>query len=242
MNVQLRHRCRNPRCGCKLPEPVENPHAAFCTKGCWLQYHRSRCCVCEEQYERRSENQLRCGRRKCQSEFRSWPHVYNPFGVEMDGGVKSARGVGRNPIKTALEMPASLRRWSWQRLSGEDEDYELLDGTGKMVARVRQEGDSWWVARPRCSLDPPLETLDQARARAISMALATISPPPDPNSRIVAAVLREREQHPSRFSYAGERYARTTTPQEVAVTTPAADDGALDIPDYLRRSPEGAAA
>jgi hypothetical protein len=34
-------------------------------------------------------------------------------------------------------------------LPGEDEDYELFNGEGKMVARIRQEGECWWVAHPR---------------------------------------------------------------------------------------------
>jgi hypothetical protein len=240
MGIQLRHRCRNPRCGCKLPEPVENPHAAFCTKGCWQQYHRSRCCVCEEPYERKTENQLRCGRRKCASEFRSWPHVYNPFGVEMDGGLKSARGVGRNPIKSALEMPPGLRSWVWQRLSGEDEDYGLLDGQGKVVARVCHEGALWWVAYPRCFPDPPLETLDQARSRAISLALASL-PEGVPENRaknrsIIKAIRQERKLYPWRFSDAGERYAAGATHVAVATAAPAANDDDIDIPEFLRRA------
>ena len=31
--------CRNPKCRMKLPEPRENPHAAFCTKGCYEQFY-----------------------------------------------------------------------------------------------------------------------------------------------------------------------------------------------------------
>ena len=36
-SVQLRHTCRNPRCGCKLPEPVDNPSNAFC-RVCFTSY------------------------------------------------------------------------------------------------------------------------------------------------------------------------------------------------------------
>jgi len=43
----LRQYCRNPRCGSKLPQPMGNVHAAFCTRGCWQQFHRHRCVVCE---------------------------------------------------------------------------------------------------------------------------------------------------------------------------------------------------
>ena len=56
-------------------------------------------------------------------------------------------------------------------MPGEDEDYELFNGEGKMIARIRQEGECWWVAYPRCFPDPPLEALDDARRRAIHMAL-----------------------------------------------------------------------
>ena len=43
----MRKMCRNPRCGCKLPEPVSNSREAFCTKGCHSQFYRTHCLVCE---------------------------------------------------------------------------------------------------------------------------------------------------------------------------------------------------
>jgi hypothetical protein len=68
--------CRNPRCRSKLREPVDNPHAAFCCKGCWTQFHRSRCVVCEGEIKRNpSSHQMLCGRRKCRNEQALWPHV-----------------------------------------------------------------------------------------------------------------------------------------------------------------------
>jgi hypothetical protein len=167
-----RHFCRNPRCRSKLPEPVENPHAAFCTKGCWQQYHRSRCCVCErpiEQPKRGGERRL-CKRRVCRLELDKWPARYLPFGQS----IQKHEIASRNADKTALSLPRSLRHWHWQKMSGEDHDYELIDGKGKMVARIRQEGTHWWVSRPRMTPEPPLETLDQARSRAISVALAAL--------------------------------------------------------------------
>ncbi len=44
---ELRHFCRNPRCRSKLPAPVSNLREAFCTRGCYLGFHRTRCLVCE---------------------------------------------------------------------------------------------------------------------------------------------------------------------------------------------------
>jgi hypothetical protein len=40
-----------------------------------------------------------------------------------------------------------------------------------MVARVRQEDGLYWVARPRCLPEPPLEDADGARLRAELLAL-----------------------------------------------------------------------
>jgi hypothetical protein len=253
--TKLRHFCRNPRCRLKLPEPVENSHAAFCTKGCWLQYHRKRCCVCErpiEQPKGGGERRL-CKRRVCRLELDKWPAVYLPFGQSIQKQETASRNAG----KTAFSSPRSLRRAHWQRIAGEDEDYDL-NGKGKMVARIRQEGAHWWVAAPRSLPDPPLETLDNARRRALSMALMAMpSPLPDPNPRLIAQVRRERELYPWRFSDAGERNARAhgapgksplceplpavPAPGIVPAAVPDADDP-LAVPEFLIRSRETAEA
>lgn len=51
----------------KLKAPVENPKDAFCTRGCYRQFHRKRCVVCEHDMERRTEHQLVCGKRRCRN-------------------------------------------------------------------------------------------------------------------------------------------------------------------------------
>jgi hypothetical protein len=66
-DVTVRHMCRDPRCGCKLPEPVSNSREAFCCRGCHTQFYRTRCLVCEAKMERKTENQLVCGKRKCRN-------------------------------------------------------------------------------------------------------------------------------------------------------------------------------
>lgn len=37
---QIRHRCRNPRCGGKLKTPTDNPRGAFCCEGCEIKKWR----------------------------------------------------------------------------------------------------------------------------------------------------------------------------------------------------------
>jgi hypothetical protein len=128
-------------------------------------------------------------------------------------------------------------------MPGEDADYELVDGAGKLLARIRQEGERWWVARPGCTPQPPLETLDDARRRATSMALMAM---PEgvvenraKNRAIIKAVLLERELYPWRFSDAGERYARGAgdvgEQGRVVATILKAGGEMPDIPEFLRR-------
>jgi hypothetical protein len=50
-----RHYCRNPKCRSKLPAPVANEREAFCTRGCYIGFHRTRCLVCEAKMERKTE-------------------------------------------------------------------------------------------------------------------------------------------------------------------------------------------
>ena len=68
----LRHRCRNPRCRGKLPEPVSNSREAFCTRGCYSQFYRKRCLVCEKAIEQPSRGtRLICEKAKCRSAWRA---------------------------------------------------------------------------------------------------------------------------------------------------------------------------
>lgn len=66
-----RQRCRNPRCRGKLKLPTYRPLDAFCCRGCFDQFYRSRCRVCERPITRKTERRQLCGSRKCQSEFRA---------------------------------------------------------------------------------------------------------------------------------------------------------------------------
>jgi hypothetical protein len=101
----LRHYCRNPRCRSKLSDPVENTREAFCCKGCYRQFYRVRCLMCERTMDRKTGNQRLCSRRKCKNAFRT----SGGFGRYFEG----KRGVGRkdvildarNPIKPGISLP-----------------------------------------------------------------------------------------------------------------------------------------
>jgi hypothetical protein len=69
LSPDLRQRCRH--CRSKLPIPVGNPNAAFCTPGCRNAFYRHRCLICEQPLERKTERQLICGRLPCRSALRA---------------------------------------------------------------------------------------------------------------------------------------------------------------------------
>jgi hypothetical protein len=168
---KMRHRCRNPRCGRKLKEPTDNPREAFCCKGCFTSYYRNRCIVDERPYNRVREDQHTCGSRKCKGELRRHPLRYFGRWLPVPHEALSAL---RNPIKSGLKT--GIKGWRWVRLPSEDDDWQLLNREGRQVARIRQDGNSYWVTRPRCVPEPPLEGLEQAKLRAELMALWAMDP------------------------------------------------------------------
>jgi hypothetical protein len=70
-STTLRHFCRNPRCRLKLPEPVSDAHAAFCSRGCYSSFFLHRCAVCEAPMERKNGNQKICRKALCKSALKA---------------------------------------------------------------------------------------------------------------------------------------------------------------------------
>jgi hypothetical protein len=163
-----------PRCGGKIKDPTSNPREAFCCKGCFTSYYRNRCIVCERSYNRTREDQHTCGRRKCKGELRRHRLRYRGKWVQIPD---EALSTIRNPIKSGFKTGiTSLRGWRWIRLPGEDDDWQLLNREGKQVARIRQEGELYWVSHPSRLPEPPLEGLGPANMRAELLALWTLEP------------------------------------------------------------------
>ena len=88
--LQLRHRCRNPRCTGKLKLPADNPRDAFCCRGCERQFYGRRCRVCGALFSPKTGRRVVCSRAKCQSAFRRHPEDF--FGVRYPNrGVTAQR-------------------------------------------------------------------------------------------------------------------------------------------------------
>ncbi len=102
----LRIRCRDPKCGCALPVPAEF-RRAFCTRGCFDHFHRTRCKVCSEP----SPNG-RLHARKCAYAHRQNPglYAYQRLRKPSDGGMEPKRRCDeRNPYKSGIKTRA--RSW-----------------------------------------------------------------------------------------------------------------------------------
>jgi hypothetical protein len=101
--TDLRHRCRNPRCRMKLPAPVENEHHAFCTRGCFDQFYRARCLVCESPL--RNDRRTYCPKpNRCGAEARKWPRKYL-YPQNRKLASKSAHSAGLKTGLAAIRAP-----------------------------------------------------------------------------------------------------------------------------------------
>jgi hypothetical protein len=120
MTKSLRHRCRNPRCRLKLKVPVENEHQAFCCRGCHVSFYRSRCLVCEEQMNRKTEQQrFKSGHAICRAEYQRFPHVYAwepPIPTKCEQDARSAHLAG---IESRISPThRCLRELGWNTIAG----------------------------------------------------------------------------------------------------------------------------
>jgi hypothetical protein len=194
----LRHRCRHKNCRTKLREPEPNHHRAFCKRGCYDGFFSRRCLVCERELpaESRSDRKL-CKRSKCRSAYRQNPGKFT-FGYLPSESAhlaqkvpdfidsKPAVGSDRPWLPKRLTEPWQDKPgWRWQRMltsdgsEREDNDWQLLNREGRIVARVRQEGAGYWMARPRMIPEPPVESFEDVCRRAVSAAMATLPPWPE---------------------------------------------------------------
>ena len=93
-------RCRNPRCRSKLPAPTDNPHKAFCSRGCHGSFYLSRCLVCEKDKPTKRANRLFCRRPKCKSEYRQNKPLFTFPGTGQQIAPVGVRKPYKSGIKT----------------------------------------------------------------------------------------------------------------------------------------------
>jgi hypothetical protein len=102
----LLSRCRDPKCRSALSQPTES-RRAFCARGCYDRFHRTRCRVCSEP----SPNG-RLHAKSCSYAHKQNPDLYAFKAVKnarMGDCRQNAHGPSRNPYKTGIKTREKSR-------------------------------------------------------------------------------------------------------------------------------------
>jgi hypothetical protein len=249
--TDLRHMCR--KCRSKLPEPVENPHHAFCKRGCHTSFYRKHCLVCEQELAPGPDHRKFCKRPRCKSKYRQFLHVYDfPGGVPGRSSQK-ARSPLKTPIKSGIESrlegdfaPLSApfwrdrtgRGWRWERF---DPEHWLFDREGEVQVRLIPDGDLY-IVRLSPGIDHGVAALDEAKRRTVSLALARLPLEPGLAARL-AKINELPPDPPQHLLPQTETYlaglaavaAGTEAPSIVPDDMGVAADADLEIPSFLVR-------
>ena len=108
-----RHRCRNPRCGSKLRRETTQLRDAFCSAGCFEQYYKKVCVVCERPMRSKAAQQRFCSNR-CRSTFRRHPEQFSgrftpPGRVIADATRKALTNAHSTGLKTGAKPGRAWR-------------------------------------------------------------------------------------------------------------------------------------
>jgi hypothetical protein len=189
MTISLRHQCRY--CRSKLSEPTDNMRRAFCCRGCFQSYFRSRCVVCEGAIRRKRESQKTCIGVRCKRELSrfklvySWPErlgLGHPSGGAFEAS-KTLDSIGsESPISALPRSPMSWRDlagngWCWEAdLDGLE--HRLFNREGKLAARIEASvGTRWRLAYPTTIPIQSAPDLEAGKPLATSTALANLPNP-----------------------------------------------------------------
>lgn len=226
MKIEARNYCR--KCRVKLPEPVENEHHAFCTKGCFEQFYHKRCLACEKPL--RTARRFFCRKpAKCTDLVRTWPQKYRWPGYYR-GPLRSAHSTG---LKFGLRAhsPAAhcLREWWWgDPVEG---DLSLYDKDGRTLVRLVLEGGRYHLRSPLTWPRTSWPNLEQARRGAELLALYSL--PLDAN-RAARIRLDNETAHP--MGPPLNRPVAMPVVESPSIAPADFEGDPLEIPDFLRRA------
>ena len=95
-----RHYCRNRHCRAKLKTPTDNLHRAFCVRGCYQQFYRNRCVVCEKELPPGRSDRRFCRKPSCRNQYRRNPVLFD-FGEPKTGHSTGPADLAlKSPIKS----------------------------------------------------------------------------------------------------------------------------------------------
>src|SRR5262249_51343503 len=154
------HRCRH--CRSKLPVPVENPHRAFCTRGCYSSFYLKRCVVCEKDKPTGRSNRKFC-RRSCRAHYHRNQDRFAPLAAKTDQtpsrvtlSSKSAQSTG---LKSAYAADRPWRQVAGPELGADSLRYAVV---GADVEPARRNARHWREAGADALIgrtDPPINLL-----------------------------------------------------------------------------------
>ncbi len=184
MTEALRHYCRNTHCRSKLRGPTDNPHRAFCCRGCHAIFHGPRCLVCGEKFRRKSGSQKVCIRKACKDNLRKFPDAYEwPKTSGTSDLPSNDKSIHLSPILRALIKPsgdisppiwpdAAGNGWRWE---AEELEHRLIDRDRKLAARIEASvGSRWRLTHPTTVPIMSAPDLKAGKRLAVSMALANL--------------------------------------------------------------------
>jgi hypothetical protein len=191
---EVRHYCRNPRCGSKLPAPVSNSREAFCTRGCYNSFYLSRCLICEGRIEQpKRGKRLICKKVKCRSALRSNSCLgrhHTSSAAKLIS--KEADFVG---VKEPLKPDRACRIVAGPELTASQLHCAVIGATEAVEAINRTNARHWReynaAAEASCSIkrpDPPVNVVGGYKfpgAPVIDLAPITRSSPPPANDTAV---------------------------------------------------------
>ena len=228
-----RKRCRHKRCRMKLPTPVDNPHKAFCTRGCYEGFYRNRCRVCEADLRKTGKpgdaNRRFCRPpNRCAAEAQKWAEKYS-FGVlPLAPPVEAANSV-RNAHSTGIKTRhRSLRGWQWVT---DDLEHELRDAAGTLLACLESNAGRHRLTYPRTRPILSCPDLVEAMHQAESMALSAL--PLD--QQAAARIKRDNATPHPMGAPASLRPLPVVDSPPIAPSEPFEGDP-LEIPEFLRRA------
>jgi hypothetical protein len=232
----VRHRCRNPRCRCKLKAPADNPHRAFCCRGCYESFYLNRCRVCERDLRKNGKRgdaqRLYCRPpAKCRQEAEKWPEKYaNGQLVAFSASKqKSAHSTGLKTRHAGGPSTAChLRGCQWSDSEG---DSTLFDDKGLVIVRLVLEDGHYHLRSPVTWPRLSWRELTEAKRGAESIALAAQGLDPKTATRVARD---NSTPHPM-----GSPRAKPPTFGDAIPSDwkPTGTELAPEIPNFLKRVP-----
>jgi hypothetical protein len=145
----IRRRCRNPRCGAKLKCETDKPRDAFCCVGCFDQYYRTVCLVCERPMRQKGRRRRQFCRKRCQSEFHRHPER---FFARWGGAATTLPDAGRNgpgsAHSTGLKTDTKRDR-AWRVVAGPAAGLDPINLAVPLdreaAARSHRANDRAWI-------------------------------------------------------------------------------------------------